>query len=130
MLAASLELSGSSRMAWIDAKYMSDRERTIPELQAVLLALSVQGGANATIPRERVIESYRTFIAVHKPIAGFVAQDLASWNYWDAGADYVTLLRSDSPQNWASRYAMMSYLKQSPRADAKAAIDALTVAGQ
>ncbi len=130
MLAASLELSGPSRMAWIDARYMNDRERTIPELQAVLLALGVQGSVNTAIPRERVIESYRTFIAVHTPLAGFVAQDLAAWNYWDAGSDYVTLLRSDSPQHPASRYAMLSYLKQSPRADAKAAIDALTVAGQ
>ena len=130
MLAASLELGGPSRMAWIDTKYMGDRERTIQELRAVLVALSVQGSANETISRERVIESYRVFIKVHQSLAGFVAQDLASWNYWDAGPDYITLLRSDSPQHPASRYAMLSYLKQSPRADAKAAVDALAVAGQ
>jgi hypothetical protein len=130
MLAADLELRGPSRMAWIDVKYMSDRDRTTRELQAVLLALSVQGAANATIPRERVIESYRTFIDGHKALAGFVAQDLAAWNYWDAGPEYVALLRSDLAQHPASRYAMLNYLKQSPRADAKAAVDASAIARQ
>lgn len=122
MLAASLELGGPSRMAWIDAQYMRDPDRTNQELQAVLLALSVQGGANAKIPRERVIESYQTFIAVHKSLAGFVAQDLAAWNYWGAGPAYVELLRSDLAQHPASRYAMLTYLKQSPRPEAKAAV--------
>ena len=125
MLAADLELRGPSRMAWIDAKYMGERDRTTRELQAVLLALSVQGTANATIPRERVIESYRIFIDVHKALAGFVAQDLATWNYWGAGPDYLALLRSDLAQHPASRYAMLSYLRQSPRADSKTAINAL-----
>jgi hypothetical protein len=126
MLAASLELRGPSRMEWIDARYMRDRDRTKPELDAALLALSVQGSANGAIPRERVIQSYRTFIAVHKDLAGFVAQDLAAWNYWDAGPAYIALLHSSLMQHPASRYAMLSYLRQSPRADAKAAVGALS----
>ena len=112
------------------ASASSDRERTIQELQALLLALSVQGSANETISRERVIESYRMFIDVHKSLAGFVAQDLAAWNYWDVGPQYIALMRSDIAQHPASRYAMLNYLRQSPRADAKAAVDALTTAGQ
>ena len=130
MLAADLELRGPSRMAWIDARYIGDRDRTVQELQAALLALSVQGGANATIPRARVIESYRRFIDVHKPFAGFVAQDLAAWNDWDAVPEYIALMRSDIAQHPASRYAMWSYLKESPRADARAAIDALAITGK
>lgn len=130
MLAADLELRGQSRMAWIDTKYMGDRDRTTQELQAALLALSVQGGANNTVPRQRVIDSYRMFIEVHKPIAGFVAQDLATWNYWDVGPEYLALLHSGVAQHPASRYAMLNYLKQSPRADAKAAVAASAVAGQ
>jgi hypothetical protein len=130
MLAASLELQGPSRMAWIDAKYMRDIDRTKPELDAVLLALSVQGGANAAIPRERVIQSYRTFIDVHKDLAGFVAQDLAGWSYWDAAPVYIALLRSDVVRNAASRYAMVNYLRHSPRIGDRAAIDTSTSAGQ
>jgi hypothetical protein len=130
MLAASLELRGSSRMAWIDAKYMGNRDRTRPELDAALLALSVQGGANAAIPRERVIQSYRMFIDVHKELAGFVAQDLAAWSYWDAAPAYIALLHSDVVQDAASRYAMVNYLRQSPRAGDRAASGSSTGPGQ
>ncbi len=130
MLAADLELRGPSRMAWIDTRYIGDRDRTVQELQAALLALSVQGGADATIPRARIIESYRRFIRVQQRFAGFVAQDLAAWNDWDAVPEYVALLRSDLPQHPASRYAMWSYLKQSPRADARAAADAMAASAK
>jgi hypothetical protein len=77
-----------------------------------------------------VIESYQVFVEVHQSLAGFVAQDLVSWNYWDAGPDYATRLRFESPQHPASRYAMLSYLKQSPRPEAKATLGALAGAGQ
>ena len=130
MLAASLELRGPTRMEWIDTKYIRDHARTIQELQAALLALSVQGGANAKVPRERVIESYRMFIDAHKSLAGFVAQDLVEWNYWDAGPAYVALLSSDLAQHPASRYAMLNYLKHSPRPEAKVALEALATSSE
>jgi hypothetical protein len=114
MLAADLELRGAARMAWIDEKYLRDRGRSTPELEAVLLALSVQGNANNVIPRERVIQSYRMFMREHKEIAGFVAQDLAAWQYWDAVPEYVALMKSDLRQQYASRLAIVAYLKQSP----------------
>ncbi len=54
MIAADLELRGPSRLAWVDEKNM--RRRSTRELEAALLALSVQANANGVIPRERVIE--------------------------------------------------------------------------
>jgi hypothetical protein len=101
-------------MTWIDDRYIRDRNRTMPELEAVLLALSVQGNANKAISRERVIQSYRMFMKEHKEIAGFVAQDLATWQYWDAVPDYVALMRSDLRQQFASRAAIVAYLRRSP----------------
>ena len=86
----------------------------MPEIEAALLALSVQGNADKAIPRERVIRSYRTFIKEHKEIAGYVAQDLAAWQYWDAVPEYVALMNSDLRQQYASRIAIVAYLKQSP----------------
>ena len=86
MIAADLQLRGPSRMAWVDAKYMGDRQRSTRELEAALLALSVLGNANDAIPRERVIQSYRMFIREHQELAGFVAWDLAAWHYWERGA--------------------------------------------
>ena len=114
MIAADLELKGPSRMAWVDERYMRDQRRSTRELEAALLALSVQGNANGVVPRERVIQSYRTFIKEHRDLAGFVAQDLAAWQYWDAVPEYVTLLKSGFQQQYASRVAAIAYVRRSP----------------
>jgi hypothetical protein len=113
-MAADLQLRGPSRMAWIDAKYMGDRLRSTRELEAALLALSVLGNANGAIPRERVIESYRLFMREHKELAGLVAWDLAAWQYWAAAPLYLTLIKSNVRQSFASRVAVYAYLRQSP----------------
>ena len=106
MIAADLQLRGPSRMAWVDAKYMGNRVRTTRELEAVLLALSVLGNANGAIPRERVIESYRLFMHEHKELAGFVAWDLAAWQYWGAVPVYLALIKSNVRQDFKSRVAV------------------------
>jgi hypothetical protein len=114
MVAADLELRGPSRMAWVDATYLRDTGRSTREIEAALLALSVHGNADGAIPRARVIESYRLFMRAHKPLAGLVAQDLAAWQYWDAVPEYVALINSDVRQHYASRVAILAYLKRSP----------------
>jgi hypothetical protein len=119
MIAADLQLRGSARMAWVEAKYLRDRGRSPLEIKAALLALSVQGNASGAIPRERVIQSYRVFMKEHKEIAGYVAMDLAAWQYWDAVPEYVALMKSDVRQQYPSRVAILEYLRQSPRAEAR-----------
>jgi hypothetical protein len=91
---------------------MRDPRRSTRELEAALLALSVQGTANGVIPRERVIQSYRTFMKEHRELAGFVAQDLAAWQNWDAVPEYVALLKASTPQQYPSRIAIVGYLRQ------------------
>ena len=73
MIGADLELRGPSRVDWVEATYFADRSRTMPEIEAALLALNVHGDANRTVPRERVIQAYRAFIRERPPMAGFVA---------------------------------------------------------
>jgi hypothetical protein len=119
MLAADLELRGVARMPWIEERYLRDRARSAPEISAALLALSVHGNAGGVIPRERVIQSYRVFMKAHPEIAGYVAQDLAAWQYWDAVPEYVALMKSDVRQQFPSRVAMLAYLRQSPSAEAR-----------
>ena len=119
LLAADLELRGSERMTWVEEKYLRDRARSAPEISAALLALSVQGTANAAIPRERVIQAYRVFMQAHPEIAGYVALDLAAWHYWDAVPEYVALMKSDVRQQYPSRLAILAYLRQSPSAEAR-----------
>jgi hypothetical protein len=114
MIAADLQLRGPSRMAWIDERYMGDRSRSTRELEGALLALSVLGSANGIVPRERVIQSYLIFIREHQELAGFVAWDLAAWQYWGAAPLYRAIIQSNIRQNFASRVAIAKYLVQSP----------------
>lgn len=125
MLAADLELRGPARVGGLETKYFADSNRTLPEIEAALLALSVHGAASGAVSRERVIEAYRFFIRERKPMAGFVAQELADWGYWDATSEYVALLKSDAMKDPASHFAVVSYLQRSPRAAAKAALRSL-----
>ena len=118
-LAADLELRGAARMAWVEERYLHDRARSEPEIKAALLALSVHGNAGGAIPRERVIQSYRAFMKAHPEIAGYVAQDLAAWQYWDAVPEYVALMKSDLRQQYPSRVAILAYLRESPSAEAR-----------
>jgi hypothetical protein len=122
LLAADLELRGPSGVDWIDQMYFADHNRTMPEIEGALLALSVHGGANGVVPRERVIQAYRSFMAERKPMAGFVAQELADWEYWDATAEYAALLKADVVKDPSSHFAIVNYLQRSPRPAAKLAL--------
>jgi hypothetical protein len=119
MLAADLELRGTPRMMWVEEKYLRDRARSMPEIEAALLALSVHGNANGVIPRGRVIQSYRMFIKEQPQIAGYVAPDLAAWQVWDAVPEYVELMKSGVRQQFPSRLAILAYLRQSPSVEAR-----------
>lgn len=118
MLAADLELRGAERVAWVESNYFGDPKRSPLEIKAALLALSVLGNANGAVPRERVIQSYRVFMKEHPEIAGYVAPDLAAWQYWDAVPDYLALLKSGVRQQYPARLAMLVYLQKSPNAEA------------
>ena len=107
MIGADLELRGPSRVDWVEATYFADRKRTMPEIEAALLALNVHGDADRTVPRERVIQAYRVFIRERPPMAGFVAPQLADWDYWDAAAEYAALLKSNAIKDPASEFAVI-----------------------
>ncbi len=121
MLTANLELRGPARLTWVEEKYLRDRGRAAPEVEAVLLALSVQGHTNAVIPRERVIQSYRVYMKAHPENAGNVAPDLAAWQYWDAVPEYQALMKLGVRQQYPSMLAMLNYLRQSPSSSAAGA---------
>jgi hypothetical protein len=120
MIGADLELRGPSRLGWVEARYFADRTRTMPEIEAALLALNVHGEADRTIPRERVIQAYRALIRERPAMAGFVALHLADWEYWGATAEYVALLQSHAIKDPASELAVVNYLQRA--ASAKAAV--------
>jgi hypothetical protein len=125
MLAADLELRGPSRVAWIETMYLADRRRTMPEIAAALQALGEHGDENGAVPHARVIQAFLVLIKERQAMAGFVAQHLAEWEYWDAVPEYAALLASNVPLDPASRGAIVTYLERCPRAEAKAALGSL-----
>lgn len=114
MLTADLELNGPSRIDWLVATFFVDRRRTLPEIEAALQALSVHGRADAAISRARVVEAYHDFIQVRRPMAGFMAMELADWKEWAFTDDYADILRMNVVKDPAGEFAILSYLRQSP----------------
>jgi hypothetical protein len=125
MLTADLELRGSARIDWIETMYLLDRDRTMPEIAAALMALSEHGQTNGAVSRQRVIQAYRLLLRERQPLAALVARDLATWEHWEATPEYVALLTSNVLGDPGSRAAVVSYLQRSPHADAKMALESL-----
>jgi hypothetical protein len=119
LLAADLELRGESRMEWVEATYLRDRARSPAEVEAALLALSVHGTAGGVISRDRVIQAYGIFMKAHPEIAGYVANDLAAWQYWDAAPEYEALMKSNVRQQYPSMVAILAYLRQMKAAESR-----------
>jgi hypothetical protein len=116
MIGADLELRGPSRVDWIETRYFADRSRTMPEIEAALLALYVHGDADRAVPRARVIQAFRTFIKQRPAMAGFVAPQLADWGCWDEVSDYSAIVRSNPDMDPASQFAINIYLKRASEA--------------
>lgn len=114
MLTADIELRGPSRVEWIEKTFFDDRRRTLPEIEAALQALSVHGQADTSISRARVVQSYHHFIRARRPMAGFVAMELADWGEWGFAAEYADILRTKSVKDPAGEFAILSYLRQNP----------------
>ena len=53
-------------------------------------------------------------------MAGFVAPQLADWDYWDATTEYAALFKSNAIKDPASELAVVNYLQRA--ASAKAAL--------
>jgi hypothetical protein len=122
LLAADLELRGPARLAAIEKAWLLDRIRPIHQVQAALVALSVHGTEDATVPRRDIAQAYHRLIAARPAAAGLVAQDLAAWQDWSATPAYVALLESPRVP-MSSRVAIVQYLRASPTPEARAAIE-------
>jgi hypothetical protein len=116
LIAADLEIRGPSRVAWVEENYFADRSRGLPEIEAALLALSVQGTADAKIPRARIVAAYRRFIKERPPMAGFVVLDLSDWQAFEPAADLEAALRSGAIKDEGSQFVVLNYLRRSAAA--------------
>lgn len=112
LITADLEISGVQRLAFITQAFLTDKSRSLPEIEAALLALSVQGTADAVIPRREVVSAYGAFVHAHPQMAGFIVQDLSDWGSFDLANALETIVKSGAIRDPASLYAVMSYLQR------------------
>jgi len=122
LLAADLQLRGPSRLDWIERNYLLNRQRSLEEQRAAVMALGEMGTDDSAIPRARVIETYRRLVARRSPAAGLAAGDLAQWQVWDLAPQYVALVRDNVAMSPYAQLTILGYLRRNPRPDAKAAV--------
>ena len=122
LLAADLELHGARRLPRIEKAWLLDPARGPAEVRAAVVALSVHGGEGGAVPRAAVADAFLRFTERRAAFGGLVAQDLAAWGVWDATPRFAARVDSPEVPMW-SRVAMLQYLRESPRPEAKAALE-------
>ena len=115
LLAAMLELKGSSYVDWIEENYLSDPSRSTPEIAAALGALGEHGKADAAVPRERVVAAFRAFLTANPDKAGLVASLLADWQRWEFTPAFKSLIESGTTLSSAERYAVLDFITRSQK---------------
>lgn len=114
LMTADLELGGSNRLGALSQAYLTDTTRSLPEIEAALLALSVQGATDAAVPRARIVSVYGDFVRAHPAMAGFVVQDLSDWATFAVAGELEAAVTSGAVRDPASRSAVLAYLRRDP----------------
>lgn len=123
--AAVLEIRGAAGADWLEQAYLARADRSEFEVQAAVLALGVHGNDGVRVSRQRVVAAYQTLAQRNPAMAGFAASDLAAWEHWEFGTRFAQILHSGEPMVFAARYPMVFFLLRSPRAQDRAAAQAL-----
>jgi hypothetical protein len=115
VLTAYLELEGEGAVDEIEAKYFRDRERTLPEIEAAILALRVHGDADGVISRDRALESFRSFFEDREPLVFLIVPDLARWEDWESKDRLVALAERRGDEMMEIRQRVNEYLELCPK---------------
>ena len=130
LMAAVVEMQGDKGMAWLTKHYLQDGTRSDTEVQAALLAVRVHAADGVRVSKSAATQALRAYIQSNPQRAGFAASDLGDWGQWNFIDDFERLLDTDTPQVFASRYAMVLYLLRNPQPQAKAALERLRAKGR
>ena len=76
---AHVEINGAQAVQQIEEEYFGDSSRSVKEIRAVVIALSVQGNNGHTDLRDRIVTSYGVALQNHPQVAGLIASDLIDW---------------------------------------------------
>ncbi len=110
LLDAELSANGKDAVTFIRERYLDDGDRTLAEIESALLALRLHGRKGAPSMREPISVAFEDFVSKRRPLAGLVANDLASWERWNSRETYSDIIRSGEPVMPTSRPAILTYL--------------------
>lgn len=108
-LIARIERDHEAGIAWLEAHYIRDADRTLPEIQAAVAALAAQGGANEQL-RPRILSACRLMLDERRPLSGLVAPQFAAARDPGAVEHYRLLIESGEPVLPSTLPAIRSYL--------------------
>ena len=114
LLTAKIELGGEAAVDEIEARYFRDQGRTLPEIEAAVLALRVHGDADDKISQARAIEAFRSLLVDREPLAFLVAEDLARWKDWESRDRLVAIAEKRGGDLVEIRTSVDAYLKACP----------------
>lgn len=114
MLDAELSANGKSAVDFIVRHYIGDRDRTLDEIQAALLALRMHAIDGAAGLHEPVATAFETFVEVRRPLGGLVAADLQTWQRWKASRQFLEMLAAGETIYPPGRPAILAYLAACP----------------
>ena len=114
LLTAYLELRGEAGVDEVERLYFRDRGRTLPEVEAAILALRVHGDAEGAVSRERAVASFQTFFEDREPLVFLIVPDLARWEDWESRERLVALAARRGHEFMEIRNRVAEYLAVHP----------------
>jgi hypothetical protein len=115
LLTAKLELGGEAAVDEIEARYFRDQGRTLPEIEAAVLALRVHGDTSDKISQARAIEAFRSLLVDREPLVFLIAEDLARWKDWESKDRLIAIAEKRGGDLIEIRSSVDAYLEACPQ---------------
>jgi hypothetical protein len=122
-----VEIEEESALDFLETRYLGHPGRTIEELQAVVLALSVHGANSPSSLRDRIVDGYRMVLANYPQLALRIVTDLVEWNQWGLAPAVAPIVGAPPPElDRAALLQLRAYLRE---AEIRGSHDVPPVAG-
>lgn len=119
-----IEIEEGAALQFLETSYLKIPTRTIEEMQAVVLALSVHGTSGHTHLRGRIVDGYRTALENYPQLALRIVTDLAAWREFGAAEEVARIL--DAPPTKLDRADLLRLRAYVREAEAQGSTEAST----
>ncbi len=94
---ALIEIDQNGGIQTLTHHYLSQSSRSREELEAILTALSVQGGSNSGDLQDLILPAYQVALETHPDLAPLVVQDLVQWRRDDLASSVAKIASTRPP---------------------------------